>query len=107
MNNFLRAMRHAWPYRGRFLLSIACAAFAAMLWGLNFTSIYPVLKLLNNKDTPHQWVDGCIDEVQAEIDKYEPESQRLQDTLRDLDRQPTSAALEKEKRNTTSDAARI
>src|ERR1700741_826021 len=99
MKNFLRAMRHAWAYPRRFILSVACAAIAALLWGLNFTSIYPVLKLLNNKETPHQWVDGCIDEVQAEINKYEPESQKLQDALRDLEKQPTSADVEKQKRN--------
>ena len=37
MKNFLRALRHAWPYRRRFAVSVFCAAFAAMLWGLNFT----------------------------------------------------------------------
>ena len=58
MKNFLRALRHAWPYRRRFIVSVVCASLAAVLWGLNFTAIYPVLKLLNNEQTPRQMVDG-------------------------------------------------
>src|SRR5262245_38651475 len=41
MKNFARALRHAWPYRGRLLISVVCALMAAVLWGGNFTSIYP------------------------------------------------------------------
>ncbi len=107
MKNFVRALRHTWPYRRRFAVSVVCAALAAVLWGLNFTCIYPVLKLLNNRETPQQWVDGCIDEVQADIDKYEPDSQKLQDHLRELEKQPTSPEVEKQKSNATSDAARV
>ena len=60
MKNFLRALRHTWPYRRRFAVSVVCAAFAAMLWGLNFTAIYPVLNLLNKAQTPQQMVDSQI-----------------------------------------------
>ena len=107
MKNFVRALRHTWPYRRRFAVSVVCAALAAVLWGLNFTCIYPVLKLLDDKQTPGQQVDGYIDKVQADIDKYEPESQKLQDTLRNLEKQPTSPEVETRKREATGDAARV
>jgi ATP-binding cassette, subfamily B, bacterial MsbA len=107
MKNFLRALRHLWPYRGRFALSIFCAAVAAMLWGLNFTSIYPILKLLNNKDTPREWVDRSIKEVQTEIDKLQPQSQPLQDRLKELDKQESSQEVEHQKRDATNALAKV
>ena len=109
MKNFLRALRHAWPYRGRFALSVFCAALAAMLWGLNFTSIYPVLKLLNdpNKETPHEWVDGCIKGVQSEIAVLEPQSKPLQAQLKKLETLPSSQLAEHQKRDATSELARV
>ena len=71
MKNFLRALRHALPYRRRLVLSIFCAMCAAAFWGANFSSIYPVLKLLQDKQTPHEWVDKEIKEIQEEVQKYQ------------------------------------
>ena len=56
MKNFLRALRHALPYRRRLIGSFVAAFLAAVLWGLNFTSIYPVLKLLGTGQS-HASVD--------------------------------------------------
>jgi ATP-binding cassette subfamily B protein/subfamily B ATP-binding cassette protein MsbA len=67
MKNFLRALRHALPYRRRLILSMICAICAAVLWGLNFTSIYPVLKLLNNKQSPHDGINSAIAKLNQEI----------------------------------------
>jgi ATP-binding cassette subfamily B protein/subfamily B ATP-binding cassette protein MsbA len=53
MKNFLRALRCAWPYRGRLLASLACALVAAGLWGISFTAIAPVLRILGTR-TPRQ-----------------------------------------------------
>src|SRR6266849_1864077 len=103
MKNFLRALRHVWPYRDRFLVSVLCAALAAVLWGLNFTSVYPILKLLNDNQSPQVGVDGCIHEDQGEIDELEPRSKALQDRLRELGDKPTSEGVEKDKRDATSE----
>src|SRR5262249_39731921 len=67
MKNFIRALRSSWPYRGRFLLSLVCAIFAAILWGLNFTAIYPVLKILSTKQSLQEWVDERIAVTQKDI----------------------------------------
>jgi ATP-binding cassette subfamily B protein/subfamily B ATP-binding cassette protein MsbA len=53
MKNFLRALRCSWPYRGRLLISIACALVAAGLWGISFTAVAPVLRILGTR-TPRQ-----------------------------------------------------
>src|SRR5437588_10515761 len=64
MKNFVRALRCALPYRGRLILSLLCAVFAAALWGMNFTAVYPVLKILSNNQTVQQWVDGEVTTTQ-------------------------------------------
>jgi subfamily B ATP-binding cassette protein MsbA len=49
MKNLLRALRCCWPYRGRLLISIACALVAAGLWGITFTAVAPVLRILGTR----------------------------------------------------------
>src|SRR5262245_50616290 len=68
MKNFARALRHSWTYRRRLILSIVCALFAAVLWGLNLTAIYPILKLLHSGNSPHQLIEERIATMQKEID---------------------------------------
>jgi ATP-binding cassette, subfamily B, bacterial MsbA len=71
MKNFLRALRHALPYRQRLALSIFCALCAACFWACNFSSIYPVLILLQDKQTPHDWVNEKIQEKQKIVAEYQ------------------------------------
>ena len=73
MKNFLRALRHALPYRQRLALSIVCAFCAAAFWGGNFSSIYPVLTLLQYKQTPHEWINKTIAKIQKEVAEYQHE----------------------------------
>jgi ATP-binding cassette subfamily B protein/subfamily B ATP-binding cassette protein MsbA len=67
MKNFLRALRCAWPYRRRLILSIICAVIAATFWGLTLGAIYPVLQGLGNKKSLHNWVEDKIAETEKEI----------------------------------------
>src|SRR5579884_3094134 len=71
MKNFLRALRHALPYRQRLALSIFCALCAAAFWACNFSSIYPVLILLQYKQSPHDWLNKKIEENQKIITEYQ------------------------------------
>lgn len=68
MRNFLRALKYSWVYRRRLFVSIVCALLAAALWGLNFTAVYPVLKILNSNLNLQQWIDQKIDATQLEMD---------------------------------------
>src|SRR5437016_9311419 len=67
MKNFLRGMRFAWPYRYRTIFSVICAILAAAFWGLNFTAIYPVLKIIGSNQNLQEWVQGSIDKVNEQI----------------------------------------
>src|SRR4051794_35606105 len=107
MKNFLRALRHAWPYRGRLTLSLVCAIFAAVFWGLNFTSIYPVLKLLHTGKSPQQWVDERITSISIERDALQNDVDKLTEREKDLDARPSSKSRDQGLREVASDLVRV
>ena len=83
MKNFIRALRFAWPYRFRLAVSIFCALLAAGLWSLNFTAIYPILKIFGTGQNLQAWVDSAIKKIQEEqIDRKEKEIIELRQKLR-------------------------
>lgn len=87
MKNFLRTLRYVVPYRRRLTVSILCALLAAVPWGLNFTAIYPVLKLLTTEQSLHVWIDESITRQQAEVDRLQDKADKAskaEDRERDL-----------------------
>src|SRR5262249_36594368 len=107
MKNYMRAMRHVWPYRRRLVISILSALAAAALWGLNFTSIYPALKLLHTGESLHQWVDDSIASTQKEVDTWQARVDKLSDADKDLDRRPPSKFVDKQKRDLANELLRL
>lgn len=107
MKNFLRSLRYAWPYRNRFFLSIFCAVCAALLWGMNFTSIYPVLKLLHTDQSLHEWIDGCVATIQKDLQQIEKSSDALTEKSKELDALPQSKYVEQMKRDNTHSLVKV
>jgi subfamily B ATP-binding cassette protein MsbA len=105
MRDFVRAMRFAWPYRYRLLVSGLCALFAAAFWSLNFTAIYPILQVLGADQSLQEWVNTSILKVQSEqIDKLKAEIPPFQELKQKLDAENQQLlALPKEQ----ADAARL
>lgn len=68
MRYFLRTLKLAWNYRVRLVVSLVCALFAAVFWSLNFTAIYPILKVLSSDQNLQQWCDVTIKNLQPKID---------------------------------------
>ncbi len=94
MKNFLRALKYAWPYRYRVLLSVLCALLAAILWGLNFTAIYPLLKILGGEENLQSWVNKTIKKVDKEtIPPLQDKIKEIQDKKADLELQPDGAQV--------------
>jgi ATP-binding cassette subfamily B protein/subfamily B ATP-binding cassette protein MsbA len=84
MKNFVRVLRFAWPYRWRFAASVSCALVVALLWGGNFTAIYPILKILNsNNENLQSWIDKQIEIKDREIEEL---NRQLERDERDLER---------------------
>jgi ATP-binding cassette, subfamily B, bacterial MsbA len=109
MKNFLRALRCAWPYRGRLLVSLACAILAGVLWGLNFSIIAPVLALLEHNTNLQSWINGKVTATQNDIDDYQRQVDNLNVQLKDLDKPKPGPVgdLDKRRRDLTSSLAKF
>lgn len=107
MKNFARALRYCLPYQRRLVFSILCALVAAALWGLAFTAIQPVLKILSTKKSLQDWVDTRIAEIQKQINEWQPEVDFLNQEDKRLQDQPSSTQNDKQKRDITAKLARL
>ena len=107
MKNFLRALRYALPYRKRLFLSILCAVFAAILWGLNFTAVYPVLKLLTTGQSLQVWIDGSIRTQQNDIAQLQDESERHEKSEDKIKRQEDGRQKDKQLRDIAAKLSKV
>ncbi len=99
MKNFLRALRHSWPYRTRLLISVGCALLAAVFWSLNFTAIYPVLKILGTEGSLQEWVEGRIAETQKEVDNWQAVQEANVRRQKELESKPEGNWRDQQVRN--------
>src|ERR1019366_4275623 len=101
MKNFIRALKFAWPYRTRLILSIVCAVFAAALWSLNFTAIYPILKIFGtDHPTLQAWVDSSIREIElGVVPSLEKDMGKLKAEARTIDDDPDEVERIKRRRH--------
>jgi ATP-binding cassette, subfamily B, bacterial MsbA len=67
MKNFARLVRHAWPYRVRFGLSLGCAVMVALLYFTDIMAVYPLLQILFKSQNGQRWVAEKIDAIGTEI----------------------------------------
>jgi ATP-binding cassette, subfamily B, bacterial MsbA len=119
MKNFLRTLRIAGNYRIRLAVSLICALVAALLWGLMFTCIDPVLSILRTGDSLQARQERRIEETQKKIRELEPivdDLRSRQKTIEELKPEPNLAPdkqkdfdefVEREKRALANDLARI
>lgn len=106
MRNFLRALRFAWPYRGRLLASLVCALVVALLWGANFTAIYPVLKVLTRDTNLQTWIDNEIRTKEADLERLQDLIERRSRELQRVESQPPSRSRERRLAELTRDLAK-
>ena len=99
------------PYRRRLVLSIICALCAAVLWGANFSSIYPVLKLLHTNQSPHDWVNERITEIEKSVNEYqhqvEQRTTELEAKKQELEQKGSSGFIEQQIRDINRDLLRV
>jgi ATP-binding cassette subfamily B protein/subfamily B ATP-binding cassette protein MsbA len=106
MKNFLRTLRVAWGYRGRLLLSLACALLAAILWGLMFTATKPVLSLLQNNNLQASQ-QAEIDKAKKKVDELLPLVAAAESEQKLLDDAPPSEYREKRRREVAKDLDKL
>lgn len=107
MKNFLRILRYSWPYRRRLALSVCFALLAAALWGLNFTAIYPVLKILSTEQPLQSWIDDQIGETQKAIDGWHEQTEPMARDAKRLEEAPPSPTRDQTQRELSSSLARL
>ena len=88
MNSLTRLGPFVWPYRRLMGWSVVFAMFVAALWGANLSAAFPVVKVLLEGQSLHDYIDGEITRCEKLIAK---------DSLR-------LASLEKLQLNAQSDA---
>ncbi|MFT3879476.1 MAG: ABC transporter ATP-binding protein [Gemmatales bacterium] len=96
MHNFFRALQFAWPHRWKFFASLACAVMVALLWGANFTAIYPFLKILTEKKTPQQWINEQITQYDTQLDALRKSVNEGEEKQAKISSQPPSADRDKQ-----------
>jgi ATP-binding cassette subfamily B protein/subfamily B ATP-binding cassette protein MsbA len=106
MRNFRRSMWFSWPYRRQFVASVFCALAVAVLWGVNLSALYPVLKLLGSRQNLHQWVDSEVADHEKQRAESAKRVEALNLALEKTEALPDTTDREKQKRSLSADLAR-
>jgi ATP-binding cassette subfamily B protein/subfamily B ATP-binding cassette protein MsbA len=107
MKNFLRALRFALPYKGRIILSVVCAILAAAFWSLNFTAIYPVLKIIGSGKNLQEIIADSIQETQGRIKILEKEVQDEAKNANEVENAPPGRERDKIEKHLAGNLAKV
>ena len=77
MQNFLRISTYIFRHRRLVVLSVVCALIVSVFWAMNLSIAFPVVKVLFQNDSLHDFVDQEISRLQASIDADTLELDRL------------------------------
>jgi ATP-binding cassette subfamily B protein/subfamily B ATP-binding cassette protein MsbA len=101
MKNFLRALKTSWPYRGQLLISLLCALCAALLWGLIFTCVSPVMHILDERENLQTWARRSIKDTEDRIKSLKEKRDRPVSETEKLQEEPPNAYRDKRLRDLT------
>src|SRR5712691_2484883 len=107
MRNFIRALRFAWPWRYRLAASVVFALLAAVLWSLNFTAIYPILKIFGTGENLQTWVDKSIDQCEKLIEVLEKKMADLKLEVPNIDKEPDAESKARLKRHLSAKTVKV
>jgi ATP-binding cassette subfamily B protein/subfamily B ATP-binding cassette protein MsbA len=106
MKNFLRALRFSFSYKRRIVVSVICALLAALFWSLNFTAIYPVLKIIGSEKNLQELINDAIKEVQVRIDGLQASVNALGQENKKLEKLEPGPWRTRRERQVTGDLAK-
>lgn len=69
VGSLARVLPHVWPHRKKLFLSFAFAGLVALLWGMNLSVAFPVVKVLIQGESLEEYVDKEIAVAETEIAK--------------------------------------
>lgn len=88
MRYFFRTLKLAWAYRARLVFSVFCALFAAIFWSLNFTAIYPTLRILGSDQNLQEWANDSIEKAKTLVEPRQAEVDRIAKELKVAENNP-------------------
>lgn len=77
MNSFTRLIPYVWPHRKKLFLSTVFAVLVAILWSMNLSAAFPVVKVLMEQQALSDYVDQEIAVAEDEIQKRNATIQRI------------------------------
>jgi ATP-binding cassette, subfamily B, bacterial MsbA len=109
MRNFGRVLRMSWAYRTRLIISVIAAVCVAFCWSLNISAAYPVLQVLSNSRSMHEWVDQQIEDFDKKASDPDKVNQinQLRKQRKELDEDPTAVDRENQERRIARDLATL
>lgn len=70
MDLMIRLGSYLWPYRRRLMVSVVFALLISLLWSLNLSITFPVVRVLFENDDLHSYVDNEIDFANQQIETF-------------------------------------
>ena len=74
MKPFFRAVLMSLRYKWSILGAVLCAVMISALWSFSISAILPVVQVVLNGDTFHDWIDNEIENSISAIDELEKET---------------------------------
>src|SRR5262249_24582390 len=71
----------------------------AVFWGLNFTAIYPILKIIGSDKNLQAWVRESIAKIEQQIGHFEDHIDELKNEKEKLEKKPPSRWVDQQRRN--------
>jgi subfamily B ATP-binding cassette protein MsbA len=91
-SSLARVLPYVWPYRRKVLLSFVFAVLVAVLWGLNLSVAFPVVKVLLEGQTLAQYVSEKVEEAERERALRAEQLEKTQARIAELELRPDAAA---------------
>ena len=67
MAGFLRVVRLSLRYRWTIVVSLTSSLLVGLFWGLNITTLYPVMEVVFRGESLHSTLDGQIEKLDSEV----------------------------------------
>ena len=78
MTGLARVWPFVWPHRRQLFLSVVFAVLVALFWGLNLSIVFPVVKVLLEKESLHEYVLNEIETQEARCAKLTTELKAIE-----------------------------
>jgi ATP-binding cassette subfamily B protein/subfamily B ATP-binding cassette protein MsbA len=74
MGSFLRVVRMSLRYRWTIAVSLTSSLLVGLFWGLNITTLYPVMEVVFRGESLHSTLDGQVKKLAVEVETLRQEA---------------------------------